>query len=128
MHHECHRRLAAVQQQLAPATASDAGGSYTPPELGHEVGGTCDPAFAAVEEAFRFNFRAGVELGSQLVIYYKGKLVVDLWGRATEKPYEKPKIVNQVKRELMETLSGYSASSLQQVCDCCLSVAALSCL
>ena len=78
------------------------------------VGGSCLPAFAAVEDAFRNNFELKLELGAQLCIYHKGQCVVDLWGKCGEPPYEGP-IENEIGRELTETLSDYGPDSLQQV-------------
>ena len=43
------------------------------------VGGFCDPAFAAVRDAFVANFDAG-EIGAAVAIEIGGKTVVDLWG------------------------------------------------
>lgn len=48
------------------------------------VGGTFDPAFAAVAEAFRANFEPGEtdpgDLGSALCVVAGSRVVVDLWG------------------------------------------------
>ena len=44
------------------------------------VEGTCDPAFHAVEAAFRENFVARDEIGAALCIRVGGRVVVDLWG------------------------------------------------
>jgi CubicO group peptidase (beta-lactamase class C family) len=44
------------------------------------VQGTCDPAFAAVREAFEQNFADGREVGAGIAVYQDGRLVVDLWG------------------------------------------------
>jgi CubicO group peptidase (beta-lactamase class C family) len=43
------------------------------------VGGSCDPAFGAVREAFAANFAAG-ELGAACTVTIGGRVVVDLWG------------------------------------------------
>jgi CubicO group peptidase (beta-lactamase class C family) len=45
-----------------------------------DTSGTCDPAFAAVRDAFAQNFAAGLELGAALSISVDGANVVDLWG------------------------------------------------
>ena len=45
-----------------------------------EPQGTCDPAFAAVRDAFAQNFADGLELGASLSISVDGRNVVDLWG------------------------------------------------
>jgi CubicO group peptidase (beta-lactamase class C family) len=44
------------------------------------VAGVCDPAFAAVGEAFRENFRSRDEIGGALCVLLEGRAVVDLWG------------------------------------------------
>lgn len=47
----------------------------TPPLFGY-----CDPAFTAVEQAFRNNFIHHDEIGACVSVVYQGELVVDLWG------------------------------------------------
>jgi len=44
------------------------------------VEGLCDPAFAAVEDAFRENFRSRNEVGGGVCVLLSGRPVVDLWG------------------------------------------------
>ena len=44
------------------------------------VHGTCDPAFAAVRDAFAENFARGREVGAGITVYQDGRPVVDLWG------------------------------------------------
>jgi CubicO group peptidase (beta-lactamase class C family) len=44
------------------------------------VHGHCDPAFAAVRDAFERNFADGDELGAAVTVYVGDDLVVDLWG------------------------------------------------
>ena len=44
------------------------------------VGGTCDPAFTPVLDAFRRNFADNGELGASLCVHIDGRRVVDLWG------------------------------------------------
>ncbi|TDD38543.1 class A beta-lactamase-related serine hydrolase [Actinomadura sp. KC06] len=44
------------------------------------VEGHCDPAFAAVRDAFEENFAAGRELGAAVAVYAGDRKVVDLWG------------------------------------------------
>jgi CubicO group peptidase (beta-lactamase class C family) len=44
------------------------------------IEGTCDPAFAAVRDAFEQNFRARNEVGAAVCVYQNGEKVVDLWG------------------------------------------------
>ncbi|MFM8794932.1 MAG: serine hydrolase domain-containing protein [Acidimicrobiales bacterium] len=43
-------------------------------------GGSCDPAFAPVYDAFRRNFVDNGELGASLCVRIDGHTVVDLWG------------------------------------------------
>ena len=80
----------------------------------YETHGTCTGEFRPVEKAFRNNFEIGVELGSQVCVYHKGKCVVDLWGKTIDPPCTE-KIVNEVGRGFMDTLEGYGPDSLQQV-------------
>lgn len=44
------------------------------------IGGSCDPAFEGVRDAFAQNFAAGLELGASLAVSVDGRNVVDLWG------------------------------------------------
>lgn len=44
-----------------------------------DVDGICDPAFAAVRDAFVANFAAG-EIGAACTVVIEGRVVVDLWG------------------------------------------------
>lgn len=46
----------------------------------YSVEGHCDPAFAAVREAFAGNFEAGLEVGASCAVTVDGEYVVDLWG------------------------------------------------
>lgn len=48
------------------------------------IHGFCDPRFRPLEDAFRANFDAGLELGASLAATFQGKLVVDLWGGHTD--------------------------------------------
>jgi CubicO group peptidase (beta-lactamase class C family) len=45
-----------------------------------KTGGTCDPRFAAVADAFAENFRTGGETGAAACVTVGGRVVVDLWG------------------------------------------------
>ena len=82
-----------------------------------------DQNFQLCEKEFRNNFAVGVELGAQLTIYHKGKVVVDLAGKVLEKPYKPEKKTNEIgdkcinneNRELMATIIEYSHQSLQTV-------------
>lgn len=62
------------------------------------IDGLCDPAFAAVEAAFRENFRARDEIGAAVCIVQDGRIVVDLWGghREAERrtPWRRDTLVN----------------------------------
>jgi CubicO group peptidase (beta-lactamase class C family) len=44
------------------------------------IEGTCDPRFAAVQDAFAAGFADGHELGASLAVEVDGNAVVDLWG------------------------------------------------
>ncbi|GLW63413.1 esterase [Actinomadura rubrobrunea] len=44
------------------------------------IGGTCDPRFAAVREAFAENFARRGELGAAVCVTVGGRTVADLWG------------------------------------------------
>ena len=44
------------------------------------VHGSCEPAFAAVGEAFERGFAERDELGAAVAVHLNGRLVVDLWG------------------------------------------------
>lgn len=43
-------------------------------------GGTAEPSFAAVAQAFRLNFASGAEVGAGVCVYHRGRPVVDMWG------------------------------------------------
>lgn len=62
------------------------------------IEGTCDPAFAAVEAAFRENFRSRDEIGAAICIRIAGKIVVDLWGGHCDekrtRPWRRDTLVN----------------------------------
>jgi len=45
-----------------------------------QVHGSCEPAFAAVGEAFERGFVERGELGAAVAVHLNGELVVDLWG------------------------------------------------
>ena len=44
-----------------------------------EIHGFCDSRFKPLEDAFRANFDAGLELGASLGVTWRGRSVVDLW-------------------------------------------------
>ncbi|WP_161793735.1 serine hydrolase domain-containing protein [Agreia bicolorata] len=56
----------------------DLGGKLLP------LGGSYDPAFAPVAEAFVENHLAGEEIGSAVSVVIDGRVVVDLWGGWTD--------------------------------------------
>ncbi len=62
------------------------------------IEGRCDPAFAAVRDAFSANFEAGREVGASFAATVNGELVVDLWGgyadAAGTRPWESDTIIN----------------------------------
>jgi len=45
-----------------------------------EIGGTTDPRFAPVRDAFARNFEEHGEVGAAVGVYLRGRPVVDLWG------------------------------------------------
>lgn len=62
-----------------------------------QIGGTCDPAFAAVRDAFAANFDIG-ELGAACCITVDHRVVVDVWGgwadAARTRPWRHDTLVN----------------------------------
>lgn len=63
-----------------------------------EIGGSVDPAFQAVADAFAANFEAGAETGASVCVTVAGRTVVDLWGgwadQARTRPWERDTLVN----------------------------------
>lgn len=55
-----------------------------------EIEGTCEPAFAAVREAFAENFAERGELGAAVAVHLDGRLVVDLWAGLADPVEERP--------------------------------------
>ena len=110
--HRAERLAAHVAAPAAQRNHAASEGSVAPHP--GDVGGHVARGFEAVESAFVNNFDAGLELGAQLCVYHKGRVVVDLWGKATAQQYAEP-MQNQAGREVSETLSGYGADSLQCV-------------
>ncbi|RAY12531.1 esterase [Actinomadura craniellae] len=49
------------------------------------IEGQCDPAFAAVRDAFERSFAAGRELGATVAVYAGDRKVVDLWGGVADR-------------------------------------------
>ena len=62
------------------------------------ITGTCDPAFAAVRDAFAENFAARGEVGAGVSVVIDGRTVVDLAGgwadEARTRPWPTDKRVN----------------------------------
>jgi CubicO group peptidase (beta-lactamase class C family) len=62
------------------------------------VHGTCDPRFAAVQEAFEKNLRSGEDIGASAAVFIDGEAVVDVWGgfvdAARTRPWQRDTIVN----------------------------------
>src|SRR5687768_18235310 len=75
------------------------------------VQGTVAPGFEAVRTEFERNFRERKELGAACAVYYKGELVVDLWGGirniATGEPWEADTMV-----PVMSTTKGFSSMAV----------------
>jgi CubicO group peptidase (beta-lactamase class C family) len=65
---------------------------------GVPIGGTCDPRFAAVAEAFRTNFAERGEPGAAVAVSEGGRVVSDLWGgwsdRQKTRPWARDTLVN----------------------------------
>jgi len=64
------------------------------------IEGGCHPRFAAVLEAMRNNFAAGLEDGACVAVMHAGEPVVDLWGgfvdAAGTRPWQRDTIVNMM--------------------------------
>lgn len=62
------------------------------------IGGTCDPRFARLRDAFAGNFTARGEPGGAIALMVDGRLVCDLWGgfrdAARERPWARETLVN----------------------------------
>jgi len=62
-----------------------------------EIGGFCEERFRPLEEQFRANFDAGLEIGASLAVAHRGRMVVDLWGGSADpertRPWEKDTVV-----------------------------------
>lgn len=62
------------------------------------LAGTCDPAFAAVRDAFAANFVAHGDVGAAVCVTLEGRPVVDLWGgwqdAARQRPWQADTLVN----------------------------------
>lgn len=73
-------------------------GPHTKPPQASLPQGHCDPAFAAVREAFAENFASRDEIGGAVCVRIEGRCVVDLWGghhdRERTRPWERDTLVN----------------------------------
>ena len=54
------------------------------------IDGRCEPAFAAVREAFARNFAEHAELGAACTVVVDGEIVVDLWGGWADQDRTRP--------------------------------------
>ncbi|SMO64335.1 serine hydrolase domain-containing protein [Fodinibius sediminis] len=67
------------------------------PTQSHQIEGHVGKRFEAVREAFAENFNRRHELGGACCVYYRGEMVVDLWGgvrnRETGEPWEEDTMV-----------------------------------
>ncbi|HEY7171507.1 MAG TPA: serine hydrolase domain-containing protein [Vicinamibacterales bacterium] len=65
---------------------------------GVDVHGTCDPRFAAVQEAFEKNLRTGEDIGASAAVFIDGEPFVDIWAGfvddARTRPWQRDTIVN----------------------------------
>ncbi len=64
---------------------------------GMEIHGTCEPKFAAVQDAFAANFAEGLEMGAAAAMTVDGEFVVDIWGGDADTggaPWRRDTIVN----------------------------------
>jgi CubicO group peptidase (beta-lactamase class C family) len=63
-----------------------------------EIGGRCDPRFAAVRDAFAANFADRGETGAAACLVMQGTMVADLWGgwadQAQARPWQRDTVVN----------------------------------
>lgn len=61
------------------------------------VHGEVKPGWEPVRDAFRGNFRSGLEVGAACAVYHRGEKVVDLWGGwrdpATRSPWQEDTLV-----------------------------------
>lgn len=82
----------------------------------HPIGGTFDPRFQKVRDAFLANFRDHGELGAGIAVYWNGRPVVDLWGgwqdQARTLPWQKNTIVC-----MMSVAKGMSATVIGMLVD-----------
>jgi CubicO group peptidase (beta-lactamase class C family) len=45
-----------------------------------DIGGQVQPGWESVRDLFRVNFEDQSDLGASLAVYYRGELVVNIWG------------------------------------------------
>ncbi|MCG8311680.1 MAG: beta-lactamase family protein [Pseudomonadales bacterium] len=71
------------------------------------INGFCDPAFDAVKQKFADNFSKNVEKGAALAVWFRGELVINLWGGYRDKaqtiPWTQDSIVNVFSTTKMMT-------------------------
>ena len=84
-------------------------------KINYTIGGQVAEGFEEVRKAFEYNFQSGVEVSSQLCIYYQGVCVVDLYGTVTDDVTPGGLINDGNGNHLMATQKGYGAHSIQQV-------------
>src|SRR5579862_3716787 len=79
------------------------------------IGGICNGRFEGIREVFEENFSHRGEIGASLAIYYKGELVVDLWGGSvpsTGSLWQRDTLVN-----VFSVTKGMSAVCLHMLAD-----------
>ena len=54
------------------------------------IGGTVDPRFARVRDAFAENFATGADVGAACCVHLRDRTVVDLWGGWADRDRERP--------------------------------------
>ncbi|TRY67036.1 hypothetical protein TCAL_03472 [Tigriopus californicus] len=62
------------------SSSSSSNNTTTSPPLPYVIQGFVQPGFEPVREAFEENFRVGRDSKAALVVYWKDKKVIDLWG------------------------------------------------
>lgn len=100
-----------------PVEAAAADSAFEAVPVEYSVTGTAAPGFERVRRAFDENFAMGLEVGSQLCIYWKGKCVVDLAGSISPDMPSTPggQVVDQFGDPVLPSLRGYGHNSIQQV-------------
>jgi CubicO group peptidase (beta-lactamase class C family) len=57
---------------------------------GFHIGGSVDPRFGRVRDAFADNLASGADVGAACCVYVRGRVVVDLWGGWADRDRERP--------------------------------------